>query len=416
MIITEIEESNNSNILQWCLRNNANLKEDPLMLDFINDEFMYLITIEDVNFFELYLLTKYYRDQLRIIDRKPTIKASKEFLETKFHGNYAENEKCSEIAMKAIEHYINLTLQIQGNTEDNKDVRPLEVFFVPMISRRYTIQIPIYFIDLFRMVSDKEFKKVFTINYPNTLDFLIESNEPIGFKTQFMIYLSKVLIPLNLEKPDEKKLDVVKFKQLATSESEVFYDPKMIRFEKIDKISKRIYRYSFFKGTTEQMISTLKKIKKSNGEMFAEFAVNLPLEYLQNLENSYSSEMIEIKYRSAANTLINRGFNYNQILKLKDMDKEVTIPVEMYTARLRESYIASLYNITKLADCYKKTNNSLLDILSLLPSIHTVRCILRINLGNIRKIVQNESNSFLKSIFIQIQNQINLLYNDIEKA
>ena len=51
MIITEIEESNNSNILQWCLRNNANLKEDPLMLDFINDEFMYLVTIEDVNFF-----------------------------------------------------------------------------------------------------------------------------------------------------------------------------------------------------------------------------------------------------------------------------------------------------------------------------------------------------------------------------
>ena len=49
------------------------------------------------------------------------------------------------------------------------------------------------------MVSDKELKKVFTINYPNTLDLLIESNEPIGFKTKLMLYLSKVLIPLNLE-------------------------------------------------------------------------------------------------------------------------------------------------------------------------------------------------------------------------
>ena len=104
---------------------------------------------------------------------------------------------------------------------------------------------------------------------------------------------------------------------------------------------------------------------------------------------------------------------------MKEKEKKflnTSVPVEMYTARLQESYVASLFNITKLADCYKKTNNSLLDILSLLPSIHTVRCVLRINLGNIRKIVQNESNSFLKSIFIQIQNQINLLYNDIEKA
>lgn len=417
MIITEIEENTNSNILQWCLKNEANLKEDHLMLDFINDEFNYLITIEDVNFFELYLLTKYYRDHLRIIDRKTINQVDKELIEKKFL-NQIENEKCSEIAIKAIERYLQLTLQIEGNSESKENNRPLEIFFLPMMNRRYIIQIPIYFLDLFRMVSDKEFKKLFTFNYPSTLDTLIESTDPMGFKMKMMLFISKLLIPLELNKSDENKLNVVKFKQLTTSENEAFYDPKMIRFEKMDKVSKRIFRYSFFKGTSEQLVSTLKKIKKSNsnGTMFAEFAVSLPLEYLQILENSYSGEMIEVKYRSSVDTFIMKGFNYNQILKLKDMDKEVSAPPEIYTTRIQESYFNSITNISKLHQHSSNTKNALIDILSLLPSIHTVKCILKINLKDIRSIVQHESNSFLKSIFIQMQNQINLLHNDIEKA
>lgn len=415
MIITEIEESNKSNILQWCLKNNADLKNDPLMLDFINDDLLYLITIEDVNFFELYLFTKFYRDQLRIIDRSQTSKLDKEFISNKFKGSI-DGEDCSKIALNATENYMNLAFQIEGNSEKEKSERPLEIFFLPMISRRYTIQIPIYFIDVFRMVSEKEFKKLFTINYPTTLEILIDSTEVNGFKTKMMLYLSKLLLPFNLDPTNEKKLDIVKFKQLTISDSENFYEPKMIRFEKIDKISKRIFRHTFFKATTEQYMATLKKVKKSKGEMFVEFAVSLPLEYLQILENSYNNSTVDIKFRSSARKLIYQGFNYNQILKLKDMDKEVNEPIEMYSTRLQESYFMNVKNVTRLYDHLENSQNSLIDVLSLLPAIHTIKCVLRMNLNDVRSIIQHESNSFLKSIFIQMQNQINLLYNDIEKA
>ena len=58
MFISDIQESNSSNILKWALSNNAQILTDIALIDIINDEMKYLVTIEDVNFLEVYQLTQ----------------------------------------------------------------------------------------------------------------------------------------------------------------------------------------------------------------------------------------------------------------------------------------------------------------------------------------------------------------------
>ena len=54
MRITDISESNSSTILRWAITNNANFKKNLGLADIISDDMHYILTLEDVNFLELY--------------------------------------------------------------------------------------------------------------------------------------------------------------------------------------------------------------------------------------------------------------------------------------------------------------------------------------------------------------------------
>ena len=71
MYFSDIIEANESNILNWAIMNKAKIISDLPLIDLINDEMKYLITIEEVNFLELYQLTQIYRDQLKILYQAP---------------------------------------------------------------------------------------------------------------------------------------------------------------------------------------------------------------------------------------------------------------------------------------------------------------------------------------------------------
>ena len=147
MNVTEIREAGSSNVLQWAMKNGAEIWNEhnmPLHA-FINDETFYLVTLSDLNFFQLFRLTQTYRDKLRILEEKPAAVPSKKELEEWFPGEYmtatGEHIKLSEAAELSINTFLNLAKQMMSDTDI---ISPSAVrLFLPMIARRFDVQIPL---------------------------------------------------------------------------------------------------------------------------------------------------------------------------------------------------------------------------------------------------------------------------------
>jgi hypothetical protein len=286
-----------------------------------------------------------------------------------------------------------------------------------MINRFYTIQIPLRFIDFIYLLSEQEYSTIFRPDYPHSLDELTKpSSDPKTFRNKLLIQLIKNSIPVQYHPRFIKYLDITKFNSLKKkNDDEQFYSPTLLNFGFEDPLTKKVVRYSFFKSKSEDLKIVLKKMRKYHvDKMNYEFAIQLPIEYMQILENHFNNGLVEVKYRSPFESIISKGFNYKQIIKIRDLDQNVTEAVDAYGVRLHEAAIDNITNINMLSMLLKEEKADLNygAIYSLLPAIYSVQAVIKISSTDISNIV-NISHPMIKSIFTDIQHQINLLNNDI---
>ena len=117
MNLINIKESGTNNILLWAISNGADIKSDIALQSIINDELSYVITLSNVNFFELFRLTQIYRDKIRIIDENQAEMPNINELEKLFNGTYKPSDESDEIKLcNIVEHcgnmFINLASQM----------------------------------------------------------------------------------------------------------------------------------------------------------------------------------------------------------------------------------------------------------------------------------------------------------------
>ena len=62
MKVTEIKESGSNNVLMWALHNSADIKSDIPLINIIDDEMHYIVTLSGVNMLELFRLTQAFRN------------------------------------------------------------------------------------------------------------------------------------------------------------------------------------------------------------------------------------------------------------------------------------------------------------------------------------------------------------------
>lgn len=422
MKLSSITQSNYSSILKWAVKNNANFKKDLGLTDIISDDMKYLLTFDDVNFLELYRLSEIYRDRLIIIKMNSIIVPSDTYFEEHFEGQSETNKelvKYSEMAKLGIRKYIDLLKQVDANRENNVFSNPLDVLFVPMVCRRFSVQIPLRFIDLIFAISETEMSSVFNYTYPDSLENLIDSGG-MGFETKLMVKMIKTIGIAPYEPKTTKYLDITKFNPLQKkTEEQNFYDPVLLSFWKINPVTAQEIKFNFFKTNKDELERVLKKLKKIDSPMELEFAIQLPIEYMQIIQKSYSNQLIDISYRSSFEVVASKGFNYEKICQLRDYEtNEISeTPVELYSVRLHEAALQNTLAVSNLAKAaYSETGNviSLIDVFSLLPSVYTTQAVIKINSQNLKKLM-SETNPFVKSIFTKIQQQFNLLKNDMDK-
>lgn len=418
MKLVDIAESNSSSILKWAIDHNAKFKKDLGLADIISDDMHYILTFDDVNFLELYRLTEIYRTKLKIIRTNEIRKPSDQYFEETFQGINDKGISFGTIAKAGIEKYINIIKQIDANRKKGNFESLIDNLLIPMICRTFSIQIPFRFIDLIFAASDQELNSIFNNMYPETLNSLIDRGG-LGFENQLILKIIKTIGIKPYEPKTVKYLDITKFNFLKKNNKEhKFYDPVLLSFEKKSKLTGKIIKFSFFKSNQEELKMTLKRLKKMTEPFEFEFAIQIPLEYMQQIMNNYSSDIIDIRYVSSFEMITGRGFDYNQIVKIRDYENEIDEPIDLYGARLHEAALENTAAVTELFKNALGTTRdqiiSLIDIFSLLPSVYTTQITIKVSAEDFKKLM-NETNPFIKSIFIKMSQQLNLLKNDIDK-
>lgn len=394
MNFCNIKESGANNILMWAITNGADIKNDPALQSIINDSLSYTVTISNVNFFELFRLTQIYRDKIRTIDENKAEMPSLSELEKLFHGVYkheinnsSKDIKLSEIVEHCGNMFINLAMQM---TNDDHIISPSAVrMYLPMISRKFTVQIPVDFIDIINSMSVEEAKNIYNKDYPATLRNIFES-ESHGVKTTLQLALLKSTSIIKYNKQYEQYIKILKYLPLKSCNNNKLYKISMLGFSMYDNIAKNDVRIDLFKANKDVIESTLKHMAFINNNLEIEFAIQLPIQYMQMLENFFSREVLTIAYESSMSNIIDNGLVCEDFItpEYTESEEEYTErnnSIESYRLRINEANQTMLNAMPILLNADIDVTSAF----SIMPSIYSTRAVMRINMNNVNKLVKH---------------------------
>ena len=431
MQITNITESGCNNVLLWAIGNGADVKEDLPLQSVVNDELFYQITLSDVNFFELFRLTQMYREKLRIVyENKAEVPPRTELVKL-FNGTYIPDETkpdtkahLAECVEHVTQNFLNLALQMSA---DDDIIKPSAVrLFLPMITRKFSVQIPVAFTDLVNSITPEEAGMLFNSNYPNTLQEIINT-ENHNFKVKFSLAFIQATWILKYDNRYDKYLKITKYSPLKNSPSisDKLYKFGLLGFYKYNNVTRGQVRCNLFNldVESETFESKLKTIASIKTPLQVEFAVQLPIQYMQMLENSYSREVLDIQYESSMTNIIDSGIIYDDfITPVKTEDTEEVVDteyenamnnIEAYRVRITEANQLILNTISMLLN-----NDGDIDttsVFSMLPSIYNTKAVITLNMDHIDEYKHN-SDPLIAEMLSEMISNANEILSDINNA
>ena len=393
MKVTAIKESGCNNLLLWAIKNGAKIKQDSALQSLINDELMYLVTFSDVTFFEMFRLTQMYRDDLAIIATKPASIPPVADLQMRFPGKF-KDEKSGEEMLKsqmvagAIDHFINLALQMQADDDIIQSYTPQ--LYLPMISRRYDVQIPIPFTDIISYLrTPEDAEKLFNGMYPSNLTQEVIENPESPIVQMLMLGFTKAVDVIHYNKTYDKYLRGIKYTGVNRAKSDKLYKFTLSGFHKRDNISRGEIRCSMFNPNKEVMANTLKKLNNSPDSLKIDFMVQMPIHYMQILLNTFSYEEIGIRYESSMTDIIDSGmiqhnfstFDFTQSSTNPGDEQKIEAAkntINAYHTRINEANQIALGLIQILLSGDTDTDRN--SAFSLLPGIYSTKAQITLDL------------------------------------
>lgn len=428
MQISKIKESGTNNVLLWAISNGADIKEDPQLQSIVNDELFYLVTLENVNFLELFRLTQMYRNKVRILTEKQAEVPSRKELNELFTGELMINDESdsnkapmSEAVEHVVQMFINLALQMQNDSDIIKTsaVR----LFLPMISRKFDVQIPVSFFDLVESLNPEECSKIFGSEYPNTLSSLVDG-ENNGFNTKLQLGFVRGTSIIKYHKRYDQYLSISKYSPIKTCNNNKLYKFGLLGFYKFDPNSRGEVRCSLFNPNSEELGATLKQLGGIKTPLNVQFAVQLPIQYMQILENSFEASDLDVQYESSMSTIIADGMEYDDFIVQEfdedDMSEENQQKITEYTNQI------DAYKV-RIAEANQIMINSLGQILqsdadfdttaafAMLPSLYTSKAVITLDVTK-SNIYINHFDPVISSMFKEMLDMSSEIYSDIQKS
>lgn len=395
MQITSIKESGTNSTLLWAINNGGNPKFDDQLTAIVNDELFYLVTISDVNFLELYKLTQMYREKLRIISEYQAAIPNRKSLITSFNGNFQPKEDDPEtqaplyqIIEPALDGFMNLVAQMES---DDDIISPsARRLFIPMLCRKFDVQIPVGFYDFVTSMSEDEATQLFTSEYPGNIQSQIVDAEYHGVKTILSVAFVKATTFGNINTRYTQYVKMIKYAPLKKVESTKLYKFGLLGFHKYDNITRGEVRVTFspIAPAKDNLVNSLRRLGQLSTPLFIDFAVSIPIQYMQMIMNTYTREELNIQYESPMSVIIDGGLTFddfitpninpdtedpNEIEELEKFNNEVSA----YKQRLHDANQLMMKVMAILLENEGDIDTT--GAFALTPSIYNVKAVISIN-------------------------------------
>lgn len=386
MHIVNIQEAGCSNILRFAIANGADIQNDLPLQGLIGNELFYLVTYGGVNFFELLRLTQSYREKLRVVNGSPiTPVEEKEFAE-RFPGMADENTPMKDVANHIVSRWLGLALQMNA---DNELMTPAGArLFLPMMARKFEVQIPIAFADLVNALKPNEYAAIFNADYPATLVNILDTEN---------INYGRMMLELNFVKTTsmriygkqlESYLNIMKYAPLRSVKTDKLYKFALSGFHKYDNLARSEVRFSMFQPNPSDTARVLKRMAQLSTPLITDWVIQMPIQYMQQLLNSYSAEDLPIQYESSASGIIDAGFTFHDfILPEESLSEEegsenrVQNQIEAYTTRINECNSETMAAMQIMISNNGVDAADLVSSFSLLPSVYNTRGVISVDMS-----------------------------------
>lgn len=426
MNIKNIKEAGANNILMWAISSGANIKSDQQLQSLINDETFYQVTMSNVNFFEVFRLTQMYREKIRLMGEQKADMPPRSELVQLFNGSIATDPENSDersplypYVENVIGRFIDLALQM--GTDD--DIIPTSSvrMFLPMISRKFDIQIPVSFIDLVESISPEESERIFTSEYPKTLQKIVD-NKLHSFNTIINMAFLRATSILKYNKRYDKYLGITKYSPLKLYRKNTLYKFGVIGFNKYDAINRTEVRANLFNANQHTVGSTLKRLNRIPSPLCVDFAVQMPIQYMQILLNSFDREALNVSYESSMSTIIDDGIIYDDFITKEfntEDDSNTTDDhnnsISAYRVRISEANEILIRTIPLLLSDMENNDVDITSVFSLLPSIYMTKAVITVKLEYSSKYISHYD-PVISSMFSDMLNMASDILEDIAKS
>lgn len=408
MNISSIRESGSNNLLKWAIKNNADLRNNTPLASLINDELFFLINIDDVNLYEVYRLTQLYRNKLRVL----TVNSNKMPPDAQLNEIFLPEN--TDLVKETIDHFISLTAQMVSDSDIIEEGFPK--LFIPMITSTFNIQIPLSFIDILEVLSEDECNKLFSADYPLTLNSITNEDEYVMLKSAIYISVERNTQDIKYNNKYEKLLNVTKYFPLKIDNKQI-YKCGLVGFSKFDNIARSQVKCNLFNADKDDIDSKMKQMSRIKTPLELEFAIQLPIYYMNILEASYYPEDLIITYRSSMANIISNGMVFNNFKFNEDDPESSETEITAYRVRISEANHKLLQTLEKLIKI-NETNRGIFDttangIFTLLPPVYLTNAIITIDYENIPQFT-NSSDNVISSLFKNIENIANGINDEIQ--
>lgn len=390
MKFKEIKECGSNNILKWAMSNGADVRSDQAVQSLTNQELYYNLIVEDVNAFELFRLTQQYREKLRVTNQLPAAIPLRRDTQQMFPDELDDNTKLYELVENGCEKFINLALQMKS---DDTVIKPeIAQLFIPMICNKYTIQIPLSFTDFIAVMNEDEFRNIFNENYPATIDEVINDNESCMLRNMLLLYLVQSVDIISYPEHFETLLNITKYAPIKSVKHDKLYKFALSSFSKYNKTSRNQIVCSMFNANKTKLIENMRIMSRLRTPLKVSFVVELPIYYMQIIQNTYSSEELEIIFESSMKDIIDTSLICDDFISIDfpedaEVPEEITNSITLYKTRINECNkdILDLINLIINTSTELNYTNSF----SLLPSMYMTKAIFTINMDYADKYVSH---------------------------
>lgn len=362
MKVTSVKLSGCDNTLRWAVGNRADLKSNMPVVSIINDESFFLVTVDGLNFYQVYRLTQLYRNRLRISAVHRSQVPSGELLADYFPGNEAKVERHLELLLGLVSQMI---------SDDDIVDQGIPKLFLPMITTTFAVQLPFAFVDAIDVMTPDEVTEIFTDDYLRRLEALPEKGAAHSLIRAIMIAVERSTGNIRYDSTYERLLQVTKYFPLkADTERSAPYRFGLLGFSKFDPIGRTVNEVNMFRADPDRVNAQMTGLKRISSPLELSFVIQLPIYHQQILESMFSETGLKISYRSSIGNVVDNGIDLEH-LEFSSDNKEM---VDNYRVRLTEAQLASLKLISEFTGSDDDFHPSAL--FSLLPPIYRANAVI----------------------------------------